>query len=414
MARDYRHGMAQLSLERRIAQLLASTPALDSLDLTLMEARGAVLAEDVVTKQPWPHFNVCAQAGYAARSADLRAGQTLEVIGVMEAGSRASAAVGPGKVIRVHEGAPVPAVADVILPADSVAVVDNAHIQVRQQVPPRTGILPQGAYAAVGQTLVRRGQVVDERLVGVLAGLGRSRVSVVPRPRVVIATVGSGLIPDGSAPEVGGLFDSINIMLTSAVAGAGGLPYRIGPLREDAGLVASTLDDQLVRADIIVVCGGVGSALSPRGTGNTLVREVLARVGDVNYDEGSIGLGAFGTGTLGAEKTPIVSLPGDPVAAYLLFRILLLPVLASMQGLAAPVLTRLQLAVDVPRSAERAQILLARVDGDGHAQPLVGRRPTTLDLYAADAMIQIPRGDGTAQRGSAVAAQRLGTTTRVE
>lgn len=392
--------MEPIPLEQRLRDMLELAPALESLDVTLLEARGCRLAEDIATDHSWPHFTSATVDGYAARSEDTRPGTRLEVIGQVEAGSNAEAAVGPGKVIGIQSGARLPAVADVVLPASAVAVVDDSHIQVRNRVQSGSGVLQEGSYAPKGRLLVPKGERIDERLVGVLASLGRSRVSVIPRPRVVIVSVGDGLVSDGAPPSLGCLYDATNIMLASATMAANAQPYRMGPIAEDPQLIADTLDDQLVRADVIVVCGGIASE-------SDCVRQVLTRIGKVSYDEGSTSLSAFGSGTLGEEKTPVISLPSDPVEAFMLFRVLVNPLLASMLGRPRPPLSRVSLAVDVPRIANRTQILLASVDPAGRAAPLSGGGVNALSLHSADAMIQILPGDGVESRGSTVVAQAL-------
>lgn len=383
-----------IPIDRRLDEILAGIRPLDSLDVTLREARGCLTAEDVRTTRAWPHFTSCSIAGFAARSEDCREGARLSIIDKAAAGTDSSTAIGPGKTVEVQSGAVLPAVADVVIPLAAVKA-DDEHIEVLRSVKPGEGVSREGSITAEDTLLIPGHTLIGDRSIGVLASIGLSRVTVVPRPRVVIVTVGNELVPDAEEPVSGRSRDEKGALLAAAAAAAGAVPYRVAPIADVPELVAESLDDQLIRADVIVVGGAVSS---PSDT----VREVLGRIGDVTYDQASTNLGPFGTGVLGDEGTHIISLPRDPVAAYMLFRLLVDPIIAGMLGRRLPELSTSELGDDVSLSPDQTQIKLASVDDQGKVVPTATGSPTLIDLLESDAMTKLPPGTGTRQSGSAV------------
>lgn len=388
-----------MTLEHHLAALLEGISAIEPLDISLGEALGCQLAADVLAPQAYPHFAVCTHAGYAVRG-DAVAGQPLGVVDRVAAGFAATQSVSAGNTIRVAAGAPVPHGAQSVVPDTAVTESGADVITLTRPAAIGEGIMAVGAAAAEGDRVLAAGILVDSRAAGVLAGLGLARVSVRPRPRVVLVSVGGGLVSPGG-PVVPGLqFDAVSVLLAASAREAGGVAYRVGPIDEDPRAVKDALEDQLVRADLIVVSGDTNSP-------STSLRSYLASLRTIEFDDESTNLGSFGHGVMGEEQTPCLALPNDPASAAVLFTVLAHPIIAAMRGVPAQRPITVDLAAPVPRRPTQTQLLLARLH-DHQASPLSSGDPTLMDLVDADAIIRVLAGAGEQEVGSRVPALPLG------
>lgn len=160
-----------------------------------------------------------------------------------------------------------------------------------------------------------------------IAAVGRARVTVRPKPRIVVVATGDELREPGSGSLAPGqIWESNSFMLTAAVVEAGGVGYRQATVEDEPAKVLEMLHDQLVRADAVVTTGGVSM-----GT-RDVVKEVLAGTGTVGFHKVRMRPGKpQGFGLL--EGTPVFTLPGNPVSAYVSFQVFVRPALLAMQGL---------------------------------------------------------------------------------
>ena len=178
------------------------------------------------------------------------------------------------------------------------------------------------------------GTRLGARQLALAAAMGRGRLRVHPTPRVVLLSVGDELVEPptkGTAPaDV--TYEADGHALEAAVRDAGAVTVRVGIVPDDHGRLRETLADQLVRADLVVVCGGLSEM-----AGDT-VKDVLAGVGDVRLDQVAMTPGRrHGFGTLGAglgrdREVPVFALPGHPVAAQVAFEVFVRPALRAMAG----------------------------------------------------------------------------------
>jgi molybdopterin molybdotransferase len=152
-------------------------------------------------------------------------------------------------------------------------------------------------------------------------------VLVRPRPRVVVVSTGSELTEVGGSLAPGRIYDSNSLALTAAAIEAGAIAYRVGIVPDDPRQLASTLEDQLVRADVLVTSGGVSVGAYD------VVKEVLSRLGTVQFDKVAMQPGMpQGFGTIGPDSTPVFGLPGNPVSALVSFEAFVRPALRKMLG----------------------------------------------------------------------------------
>jgi molybdopterin molybdotransferase len=181
---------------------------------------------------------------------------------------------------------------------------------------------------SAGDIVLSAGTLVGSRQAALLAGAGLTQVLVRPRPRVVVVTVGGMLVAPGRPlPTAEHNVDCVQDMFSGAVTEAGGVAYPVGPLPEDIDVITNTVEDQLVRADLVLIAGGLSAG--PSGS----VVDALAKLGTVEFDEVALHPGEWqGLGRLGPDNIPALMIPGDPMAAYISFEIFVRPVLRRMLG----------------------------------------------------------------------------------
>ncbi len=398
------------SVDEHLARVLAGVHALEPLDVSLLDSRGCLLADQVTAPWPLPPFDSAGTDGYAIRVADCAGASpqspvTFPVVDDVPAGYRATRPVNPGTAIRIMSGAPMPAGAEAVVPAE---LTDSGMptVVVHGTADAGENVRRAGEDVVAGQVVVEAGAQVGAREVALLAAVGRARVRVRPKPRVVVISTGTELVEPGAQITPGLIPDSNGCMLTAAAQDAGAEAFRAGPVPDEQRALTDTLEDQLVRADLIVTTGGVTS-----GTYDT-VRTVLNRLGDVEFTRVAMTPGMpQGHGTLGPDQTPIFTLPGNPASAYVAFEVFVRPVIRRMLGhqqLYRPLLpARLTTPVS-GRDGIRCYIRAAMGgSGDSLAVTPVAA-PGLVGLRLADGLVLLPEGTGHVPAGSIVSVMPLG------
>ncbi|MCL7495399.1 molybdopterin molybdotransferase MoeA [Streptomyces sp. MCA2] len=350
-----RHQDRVWSVAEHLEDVLSKIAPLDPIELQILEAQGCVLVEDITVPVALPPFDNSSMDGYAVRAADVEgateeAPVALTVIGDVAAGSGELPEVGPGQAARIMTGAPLPPGAQAVVPvewtdggtgegpaatmrAHSAAPQDAAG-EVRVHRPAAAGahIRARGSDVTEGEPALRAGTVLGPSQIGLLAAIGRGTVKVRPRPRVVVMSTGSELVQPGEALGPGQIHDSNSFQLTAAARAAGAIPYRVGAVADDAETLRSTLEDQLIRADILVTSGGVSVGAYD------VVKETLtalsAEDGTVEFRKLAMQPGKpQGFGLIGPDRIPLLALPGNPVSSYVSFELFVRPAIRALMGL---------------------------------------------------------------------------------
>jgi molybdopterin molybdotransferase len=400
------------SVTEHLELLLAGVEPLSPIEVRLGEARGCVLAETVTAPWPLPQFDNSSMDGYAVRTDDLLAATEaepveLDVVADLPAGHRPPAAGGRGQAIRIMTGAPMPDGADSVVPVEAT----NGGIRVVVISAPAirgAHIRRAGEDVATGATVLEAGTVLGPRHVALLGAVGHGRVAVHPRPRVVILTTGDELVEPGNELTPGQICDSNGPTLAAAAWEAGAVTFRVGPVADDAELLWRTLEDQLVRADLVVTTGGVSA-----GAYDT-VKEVLSKLGTVEFIKVAMQPGMpQGYGLLGDDRVPIFTLPGNPVSAYVSFEVFVRPVIRRMLGYSAisrPIVgARCQAEIKSP--ADRTQFVRANlevVDGAYVVEPVGGHGSHLIGgLANSNSLIIVPPETTSVAVGEYVRVMRL-------
>jgi molybdopterin molybdotransferase len=317
-------------LAEYLTGVLSAITPLRPLDLALHDAHRGVLAERVLSAGALPAFDAAAVDGYAVRADDV-AGATpdhpvrLSVVGDVIASSWRPTRVSPGACFSVAAGAPLPAGADAVVP---VGWTDAGMVAIEVGHVPNRGAFVRraGQDLAAGDVIAPAGAYVGSALVGLLAACGVDHVVVRPRPRVVVVSTGDELVATGRLGTPGQVVDANSHALAAAAEEAGAQAFRVGITPDDPDALRSLLDDQLIRADLVVTTGGTGT-----GPGD-MVRRTLGREGVEFTDVSVYPTEVLGFGRVGPEATPVVCLPGDPASAVIGFEVLARPVIQRLAG----------------------------------------------------------------------------------
>jgi molybdopterin molybdotransferase len=322
---------ALVSVEAHRERILSSIHPLPAFDQPLMEAFGLAAAEDVYASVALPGFDNSAMDGYAVAYADVASASDespvhLPVVGEIGAGQASLLAMSPGTTVKIMTGAPVPAGADSVVPYEWT---DRGVANVVISQAPHQGqhVRPKGQDVSVGDLLVRSGTVLGPRQIGLLASVGRPSVRSRPRPRVVVLSTGSELRDPGSSLGRDSIYDGNSFLLAAAARQAGAIAYRVGIVPDEPRAFLDALNDQLVRADLVVTSGGVSMG------DYDVVKEALTPLGSVWFGGVAMQPGKpQGFGTVGEDDLPIVTLPGNPVSAYISFEQFVLPAIRKLMG----------------------------------------------------------------------------------
>ncbi len=375
--------------------------------VSLLEARGRVLAEDVRAPRDLPPRDNSAMDGYAFRRAALGPGPArLRIVGAVMAGGVPPAALAAGEAVRIMTGAPIPEGADAVVPLEEVAVEGE---WVRVAAPPEVGdnVRPAGEDVRGGALVLPRGTAVRAPEVGMLASLGRSFVLVCQRPRVAILATGDE-IADLDAPTEGGrIYNSNSYGLAAQVWEAGGVPLVLGIGRDDPEGLAEMLE-RAATADAVLTTGGVSVG------DHDYVRPALAAAGvAVRFWKVAMKPGkplVFGM----RGRVPFFGLPGNPVSALVGFEQFVRPALRRLQGhrlLFRPVLTaRLASGAGPVRGRSgRTDFIRCRLERQGSEFRVVSVKEQgsgiLRTLVESNALLLLPPGVGHVDPGEEVLVQ---------
>ena len=347
-----------LSVDDHLARILDAIEPLPDFPQPLMETMGLAAAEDVVSPIALPSFDNSAMDGYAVRAADIATATDdapvhLPVVGEIGAGQARLLALSPGTAAKIMTGAPVPEGADCVVPFEWT---DRGVAQVRVMQAAEVGayVRSTGEDVSEGDLLVDAGTVLGPRHLGLLASVGRSTVRSRPRPRVVVISTGSELREPGTELGPDSIYDGNSWLLAASARRAGAIAYRVGIVPDEPRAFLDALNDQLVRADLVVTSGGVSQG------DFDVVKEALTPLGTVWFGPVAMQPGKpQGFGVVGEDGVPIFTLPGNPVSSYISFEMFVLPALRRLMGKApySRPTTRARLTHGVSSTADRRQFL---------------------------------------------------------
>ena len=401
------------SVDSYTSEIIAAIRPLAPEELPLTGAEGTVLAADATAGWPLPGFDNSAMDGYAVRSDDVAEASAqhpvrLPVDAEIAAGDTAAYMVVPGRCVKIMTGALLPPGADAVVP---VEWTDDGRqvVAISRPAPPGNAIRRAGDDAKPGDLLLPAGTRLGPAQIGVLAAAGHGVVRVRRRPRVTLIATGNELAEPGSPLVPGRIWDSNSYMLAAAAREAGCEATRHPSIRDDPGAVLDAIERAAAAADLLITSGGVSM-----GGEHDVVKAALDKLGSVGFRKvamqpgmpqgfgmiggepgGSAGPGEpLGPGGQDRPGTPIFTLPGNPVSAFVSFWMFVRPAIGVLQGLEAQQAPprRCRLAGPVTSPEGKRSFLRGILDGRaGLVTPLTGQSSHQIaSLARANSLIVIP------------------------
>ncbi|KXU18522.1 molybdopterin molybdenumtransferase [Corynebacterium sp. HMSC06D04] len=337
------------SVDDQLAMITDAAVTPEPVRIAIANSLGLMCAEEVQANQPLPGFPQAAIDGYAVRAVDVGGERALKarrateedaegeqkgpeversipVVGEVPAGSRQPLRLQPKQAVRVYTGAPLPTLADAVLPLEWT---DRGRKRVTAHRPVRSGdfVRRVGDDIQPGDVAVSSGTILGPAQIGLLAAVGRSKVLVYPRPRVTILSFGKELVDIDREPGLGQVFDVNSYSLAAAAREAGADVQRVGIAEGEPRRIREALETHIARSEVLVISGAVG------GAGSEAVREVLRELGDIDTSRVAIHPGSVqGFGLLGEERVPTFLLPSNPVSALVIFEVFVRPLIRLSLG----------------------------------------------------------------------------------
>jgi putative molybdopterin biosynthesis protein len=338
----------------------------------LAAALGRVLARDIAAPIDVPSFDRANVDGFALRAADIAAATDAVPVRlslnpeVIACGHAPRFEVRPGAATTIATGGVVPRGADAVVMIEHTELIESIPaIELRRAATPGQLISYAGSDIARGETLLRRGQVIGSREIGMLAACGLAATEVVRRPKVAVLSTGDELVAPGENSRPGGVYDSNGAILFAAVAEAGGEPVAYGAFPDDAAALEHAVRQALEQCDLVVLSGGTS-----KGAGD-LSHLVVSKLGKPGILVHGVALKPGKPLCLAvADGKPIAVLPGFPTSAIFTFHAFVAPVIRARAGLPPEAAETIEARVPLRIASEMGRkefLLVSLVAGEGGA-----------------------------------------------
>ena len=325
--------MSFLTTAEARQQILEEITTAGSERVSLGDALGRILAQDVAASEDAPRFSNSARDGYAFRFEDLDGSKatTLNITQTVHAGEVPTQNIGKGQAAKIMTGAPVPDGADTIVMREFTEEAED-RVTILEAPPEGKGawVRRQGSFVAKGAPLLSSGQRISAGDIGALAGNGTLWLQVARRPIVAIICAGDELVDPGQQPGPGQIINANAPMLEALVREHGGQPLVYPTLPDDLDVIRKTYARACVHADLVISSGGVSVG------DRDFTRQVLEECsGGMKFWKIAMKPGkplAFGVASDGNKQTPLIGLPGNPASSLVCFHQFVKPALSKLQG----------------------------------------------------------------------------------
>lgn len=309
-------------------RIVSGLPLMGTETVSLTEAAGRITATAVLARLSNPPADVSAMDGYAVRAADTTEGAELRVTGEAPAGHPPDQTVTPGTCVRLFTGSVMPAGADAVLIQENT-LRNGDCITVTQPVSPGRFIRPYGQDFTAGLPVIPAGKRLSARDIGLAAAANCPWITARRRPRVAILSTGDEIVMPGDNVPPGSIIGSAAFMLSALLKEAGADPVILPVARDSTGDIRQATSG-LATVDMLLTIGGASVG------DYDLVKAALGEAGLVT-DFWKIAMRPGKPLMFGhLDATPVIGLPGNPVAVFVCAIVFVLPALRKMTGETTP------------------------------------------------------------------------------
>ncbi len=402
-----------IPLEEAQKLLLDLIPPAKECQVTLENAVGRVLSQDIQTAINLPPFDKSPLDGYALQAKDTQAATAakpviLEVIEEVRAGYMPAKQVISGTAIKVMTGAPLPKGADVVIKFEDVNRTGN-EVEVGYPLKSGCNIIRAGEDVCQGEVVATKGTVLTPPLVGLLAGIGVAAVPVVSKTKVAILSTGDEVIDPTEELKPGKIYNSNLHSLSAYCSQLGAAPLTIGIVPDEESAIVERITQALELSDIVITTGGVSVG------DYDIVPVALKKIGaDIIFWKVDMKPGSPVIAAQYKNKL-IIGLSGNPAAAFITFDLIVVPLIKKMMGFEKELPHKFSaiLGDDFNKSSEQRRFLRAKVQklNDINYVKLTGEQSNGVlkSMVACNVLIDVPAGSGPLQVGQEVSAVMVGS-----
>jgi molybdopterin molybdotransferase len=375
------------------------------------QALGRVTAEAVLATEHLPAFPRSTMDGYAVRAHDTFGASEslpayLEVVGEVRMGQAPDITLATGQATVAYTGGMLAYGADAVVMVENTQKIDATSIEVLRPVAPGENVVQVGEDVRLGEVIVPAGCLLRPQDIGGLLALGMTQVKVRCRPRVAIVSTGDEIVAPEVTPAPGQIRDINTYTIAALVEQAGGVPVPMGVVQDDYEMQRQVAVEGLAQADMLIF--SAGSSVSSRD----MTVQVLQSLGPPGVLVHGIAHRP-GKPTIMAliEDKPAFGLPGNPVSAMIVFRLLVRPTLYVLTGctqVPQPRTVQARLTKNIPSVTGRedhVQVRLSHTDGELRAEPVFGKSNLIYTLIRADGVVVVPLDQGGLYAGAEVPVQ---------
>ena len=248
--------------------------------------------------------------------------------------------------------------------------------------------------------VLREGTRIRSTQIGLAASIGRDHLPTRPHPRVVVLSAGPDLVEPGQPlKNSNDEYETNSWLLTTAVRETGAVAYRVHSIPDNEEQLQKVIEDQLVRADLIIISG------ERHDDSFDLITRTLSALGEISTIDMAIeASGRHNFGTIGPDKTPVVTLPGDPIAAYISFELFVRPMIRTMLGASTIHRPSVKAALEKPIASAPGvrSYIRAILAEDGKSVVPLENQDEQSTLSDANALIAVTESDTSLKTGDQV------------
>jgi len=351
---------------------------------------------DVIAAINVPHFTRAVMDGYAVAAVDTFGASEsqpayLTVRGGVAMGVAPDKRVGPGDSLRIATGGMLPQGADAVVMWEHTRESGDV-LEVNRPVAPGEHVVTIGEDVREGEIVLTAGRVLRPADIGLLAGLGITAIAVVRRPRVAVISTGDELIGPEEKPVPGQVRSLNQYSLGAWVRHLGCEPLLLGLVRDAADEILALVRRAVAEADLVLISGGSSAGA------RDLTRAVVESLGEPGLLFHGIAVRPGKPTVVGAHRgVPVFGLPGHPIAAMVIFLVLVRPLLERLLGIppgesGVKVLARL--SDNLPSQAGREdyyQVALRPAAGGMEAVPVFRKSGLVTAMVRGRGMVRVDR-----------------------